>query len=69
RKLAVPPSRFDCHQTTGRYRMSHIGRMRSAGQPKDLGAVEFEGLERLRVSVCNGELLEVAPKTEFWVLL
>ncbi|CAJ0809872.1 hypothetical protein LMG19083_05048 [Ralstonia psammae] len=49
--------------------MSHIGRMRSAGQPKDLGAVEFEGLERLRVSVCNGELLEVAPKTEFWVLL
>ncbi|CAJ0809564.1 hypothetical protein LMG19083_04964 [Ralstonia psammae] len=48
--------------------MSHIGRMRSAAQPKDLGAVEFEGLERLRVSECNGELLEVDPKTEFWVL-
>ncbi|CAJ0788010.1 hypothetical protein LMG19083_01661 [Ralstonia psammae] len=35
---------------------------------KDLGAVEFEGLERLRVSACNGDPLEVYPKTDFWVL-
>lgn len=35
---------------------------------EDVGAVEFDDLNRLQVSPCNGDPLEVYPKKDFWVL-
>ncbi|WP_052321801.1 hypothetical protein [Ralstonia sp. A12] len=34
----------------------------------DVGAVRFEDLDGLRVGSCNGEPVEVYPKTGYWVL-
>lgn len=35
---------------------------------KDVAAVPFDDLDGLRVLSCNGELLEVYPKANYWVL-
>ncbi|WP_196303110.1 hypothetical protein [Ralstonia solanacearum] len=35
---------------------------------KDVGAVGFDGLDRLRLSACGGEPVEVYSKSAYWVL-
>lgn len=35
---------------------------------KDVGAVGFDGLDRLRVSACGGDPVEVYAKSSYWVL-
>ena len=35
---------------------------------RDVGAVRFEDLEALRAASCDGDPVEVYPKTGYWVL-
>ena len=35
---------------------------------RDVGAVRFEDLDTLRAASCNGEPVEVYPKSGYWVL-
>ncbi|MFV8598604.1 hypothetical protein [Ralstonia pseudosolanacearum] len=35
---------------------------------RDVGVVRFEDLDALRAASCNGEPVEVYPKTGYWVL-